>query len=65
MTSNLNAQRDAFAATSGPETVTEQIAALFKALESTRSANNIGLWESYLPNDCVKSMIDMGWDHST
>ena len=65
MTTNLIAQRDAFAETGEAESVTEQIAALFKALEPAHSAQNIGLWKSYLPNDCVKSMIDMGWDHST
>jgi hypothetical protein len=30
-----------------------------------RSARNIALWSSYLPADCVKTMIDMGWDRST
>jgi hypothetical protein len=28
-------------------------------------ANNIFLWSSYLPRDCVQSTIRMGWHHST
>jgi hypothetical protein len=27
--------------------------------------NNILEWMSYLPDDCVKKMIEMGWDVST
>jgi hypothetical protein len=30
-----------------------------------RAAQNISLWASYLPPDCVKSMIAMGWDRTT
>jgi hypothetical protein len=29
------------------------------------SGNNILEWMSYLPDDCVKTMIEMGWDVST
>jgi hypothetical protein len=47
------------------ETIPEQIAAIFSVPEPTRSAKNILLWESYLPSDCVKTMIYMGWDRST
>jgi hypothetical protein len=32
---------------------------------STRSANNIRQWRSYLPEDCITTMIQMGWDLST
>jgi hypothetical protein len=28
-------------------------------------AMNIILWSSYLPHDCVKTMIRMGWHRST
>jgi hypothetical protein len=31
----------------------------------TRSENNVLQWMSYLPEDCVKTMIQMGWDDST
>ena len=66
MTTNLNGQQEAFAGIDDEApTITDQIAAFFSEPESTHSAKNILLWKSYLPNDCVKSMITMGWDHST
>lgn len=30
-----------------------------------RSENNILMWMSYLPEDCVRTMIVMGWDATT
>ena len=33
--------------------------------EAARWAKNIFTWSSYLPHDCVKLMIQMGWHHST
>jgi hypothetical protein len=30
-----------------------------------RSEDNILRWMSYLPEDCVRSMIQMGWDLTT
>jgi hypothetical protein len=33
--------------------------------DAARSARNISLWMSYLPKDCVKTMIRMGWDQTT
>jgi len=30
-----------------------------------RSENNILMWMSYLPEDCVRTMIVMGWDVTT
>ena len=30
-----------------------------------RSENNIFEWMSYLPEDCIKAMIAMGWDVTT
>lgn len=32
---------------------------------AARSARNIALWRSYLPADCVRTMIRMGWDQTT
>lgn len=29
------------------------------------SENNILRWMSYLPEDCIRTMVLMGWDHST
>jgi hypothetical protein len=33
--------------------------------EIARSEDNILRWMSYLPEDCVRSMIQMGWDLTT
>ena len=30
-----------------------------------RSEENILQWMAYLPEDCVRTMIDMGWDVTT
>jgi hypothetical protein len=30
-----------------------------------RSENNILQWMAYLPEDCIRTMIQMGWDVST
>jgi hypothetical protein len=30
-----------------------------------RAENNVLQWMSYLPEDCVKTMIEMGWDDTT
>jgi|HubBroStandDraft_1064217.scaffolds.fasta_scaffold731626_2 hypothetical protein len=30
-----------------------------------RSERNVREWMSYLPQDCIESMIRMGWDLST
>ncbi|HME40370.1 MAG TPA: hypothetical protein VKG63_15545 [Steroidobacteraceae bacterium] len=35
------------------------------AADRARSEENILKWKSYLPADCVESMIAMGWDVST
>jgi hypothetical protein len=32
---------------------------------AARSEENILQWMSYLPADCVKTMIEMGWDVTT
>jgi hypothetical protein len=29
-----------------------------------RSAKNVLQWMSYLPKDCVKAMVDSGWDRT-
>jgi hypothetical protein len=33
--------------------------------EVARSEENILQWMSYLPEDCVRTMIQMGWDVTT
>jgi hypothetical protein len=32
--------------------------------DDARSAGNIQAWRSYLPEDCVGTMIKMGWDRT-
>ena len=33
--------------------------------EVRRSEDNILQWMAYLPEDCIRTMITMGWDVST
>jgi hypothetical protein len=33
--------------------------------DAARSEENILQWMSYLPEDCIRTMIEMGWDVST
>jgi hypothetical protein len=33
--------------------------------DRARSESNILQWVSYLPEDCIKKMIEMGWDVTT
>jgi hypothetical protein len=33
--------------------------------DAARSEQNILQWMSYLPEDCVKTMIEMGWHVTT
>lgn len=40
-------------------------AAGMQACDAARSKWNIAEWSSYLPADCVNTMISMGWDVST
>jgi hypothetical protein len=35
------------------------------AEDAARAAKNILQWTSYLPSDCIKAMITMGWDRTT
>jgi hypothetical protein len=32
---------------------------------SMRSGHNISEWMEYLPDECVETMIGMGWNYST
>jgi hypothetical protein len=36
-----------------------------RAADARHSVQNILLWNSYLPSDCVKTMVRMGWDYTT
>ncbi len=41
------------------------VEARVKDADAARSEENILQWMSYLPEDCIRAMIDMGWDVST
>lgn len=30
-----------------------------------RSAQNIRRWQDYLPTECVRTMVRLGWDYTT
>jgi hypothetical protein len=36
-----------------------------RAADAKNSVKNILLWNSYLPSDCVRTMVRMGWDYTT
>jgi hypothetical protein len=36
-----------------------------RAADARRSVKNILQWNCYLPADCVKAMVRMGWDYTT
>ena len=41
------------------------IHAPLRAANARRSVKNILQWNCYLPADCVKTMVRMGWDFTT
>jgi hypothetical protein len=36
-----------------------------RAADARHSVKNILEWNSYLPSDCVRTMVRMGWDYTT
>jgi hypothetical protein len=36
-----------------------------RAADAKRSVRNILQWNSYLPANCVRTMVRMGWDYTT
>lgn len=36
-----------------------------RAADAKRSVKNILEWNTYLPADCVRTMVRMGWDYTT
>jgi hypothetical protein len=35
------------------------------AKAAARAAVNVATWREYLPSDCIRTMIQMGWDYTT
>ena len=48
-----------------PSSIAAGIGAPANAAASARSEKNILQWASYLPRNCVETMIRMGWDKTT
>jgi hypothetical protein len=48
-----------------PSDATAPVGVRANAADVARSEENILQWRSYLPEDCVKAMIAMGWDVTT
>ena len=36
-----------------------------RAADARRSVRNILQWNGYLPANCVRTMVRMGWDYTT
>jgi hypothetical protein len=36
-----------------------------RAADAKRSVKNILEWNTFLPAECVKTMVRMGWDYTT
>jgi hypothetical protein len=36
-----------------------------RTADAKRSVKNILKWNAYLPTDCVRTMVRMGWDYTT
>jgi hypothetical protein len=36
-----------------------------RAADAKRSVKNILEWNDYLPPDCVRAMVRLGWDYTT
>jgi hypothetical protein len=64
---NIDSQQNAFAVIyRSASSISEEPTVASPADTVTpRWAKNIFLWSSYLPHDCVQSMIRMGWHHTT
>jgi hypothetical protein len=48
-----------------PATAMAPMGARRSHTRTARSKENILQWRTYLPEDCVKTMIDMSWDVTT
>jgi hypothetical protein len=65
MTIYLNGQQRAFSGNHSEARAISSMRACLSEPEPSRSAKNVLIWQSYLPRDCVESMVNMGWDRST
>jgi hypothetical protein len=65
----MTQRRNAYMAPVPPEDQDSHEKALvhipLRAADAKRSVKNILQWNSYLPTDCVRAMVRMGWDYTT
>ena len=64
-TYTLVSERDFVELFGEPSDAAAPVEASAKDAEVARSEENILQWMSYLPEDCIRTMIDMGWDVTT
>ena len=48
-----------------PSDATAPVEVQVNDVDAARSEENILQWKSYLPEDCFRTMIEMGWDVTT
>jgi hypothetical protein len=48
-----------------PSEASASVEVQVSSADGARSEDNILEWMAYLPEDCVRTMIDMGWDITT
>ena len=65
METNTRVQQPAFELPAEPADAATSVDVPLYHGDAARSEENILQWMSYLPEDCVRTMIEMGWDVST
>jgi hypothetical protein len=65
MSQNIKARRRATAGHKQPDSQSVSLRAPLRAADANRSVQNILQWNCYLPIDCVRTMVRMGWDYTT
>ena len=46
-------------------TLNNQLEFSIQGTEDTRPINNVLEWNTYLPSNCVATMVSMGWHYTT
>jgi hypothetical protein len=64
-TDTLVQQQDFVEILGQPSDAAAPVEARANGADVARSEGNILRWMSYLPEDCVRTMIEMGWDVTT
>ena len=65
MKRNINARAGAILRQDWRPPHTASIRIPLRAANAKRSVSNILQWNCYLPADCVRAMVRMGWDYTT